>query len=138
MAFAETPLADVYSYAAVPPAISADTFDEAVYAEAALHVPSDAVEGYRAAECWKEFLHIEGSLPPVSIGSVATGASLARYAGGVVTASGLADITVHDASGAQVRHAEGVASLSLEGLPRGIYIISIEQGGQRQVLKVAR
>lgn len=138
MAFAETPLADVYSYAAVPPAIEADTFDEATYAEAALHVPTDVTGLYGSAEYWELFQRIDGDLPSTGIGHVSANASLATYANGVVATSGLADITVHDASGAQVRHAEGVASLSLEGLPRGIYIISIEQGGQRQVLKVAR
>ena len=137
-AFYDCPLADVYSYAAVPPAIAADTFDESTYAEAALHVPSDVAASYGSAEYWKQFLRIDGDLPSTGIGSVAAGASLAVYADGMVAATGLADITVYAQNGAQALHADGVASLSLEGLPRGIYIINVEQGGQHQVLKVMR
>ena len=39
----------------------------------------------------------------------------------IATASGVAGIIVHAQSGAQVRHAEAVASLPLAGLPGGIY-----------------
>ena len=137
-AFYDCPLADVYCHAAVPPSIETDTFDERTYAEAMLHMPSDALGDYQVAEGWKLFQHILGDLPSTAIGSVAADAPIARYADGIVTTTAPADITVYAQSGAQVRHAAHCTSLSLAGLPGGIYIIGIEQGGQRQVLKVAR
>ena len=137
-AFYDCPLADVYCHAAVPPSIETDTFDERTYAEAMLHMPSDALGDYQVAEGWKLFQHILGDLPSTAIGSVAADAPIARYADGILTTTAPADITVYAQSGAQVRHAAHCTSLSLAGLPGGIYIIGIEQGGQRQVLKVAR
>ena len=137
-AFYDCPLADVYCHAAVPPSIETDTFDERTYAEAMLHMPSDALGDYQVAEGWKLFQHILGDLPSTAIGSVAADAPIARYADGIVTTTAPADITVYAQSGAQVRHAAHCTALSLAGLPGGIYIIGIEQGGQRQVLKVAR
>ena len=137
-AFYECPLTDVHVYAATPPAIYNDSFDSFTNITATLHVPSDAVASYQAAEGWKLFQHIVGDLPSTAISSVATDASLATYADGTITTSGLAAITVYAQSGARVRHAGKAISLSLEGLPRGIYIIGIEMEGQRQVMKVAR
>ena len=137
-AFAGCPLAEVTCKAAIPPVVEGDTFDASTCAEATLHVPADAVEDYQAAEGWKQFLRIEGNLPPVSVGSVAAGESLATYANGIVTIESPATITVYAQSGARVRHAAGVASLSLEGLPSGIYIICVKAGGKTQVLKAAR
>ncbi len=136
-AFYECPLTDVYCHAATPPSIYNDSFDSFTNITATLHVPSDAVASYQAAEGWKLFQHIVGDLPSTAISSVATDASLATYADGTITTSGLADITVYAQSGAQVRHAADATSLSLAGLPRGIYIISIAQDGQQQVMKVA-
>ena len=104
---------------------------------ATLHVPSDAVGSYQAAEGWKLFQHIVGDLPSTAISSVAADASLATYANGILATKSPADIAVYAQSGAVVRHATDATSLSLEGLPRGIYIISIAQDGQQQVMKVA-
>ena len=138
MAFASPFLTDVVCHAAVPPAISSGTFNGQTYESATLHVPAGTADAYREAEGWKEFQNIAGDAAN-SISAVgASGESLARYADGVVAASGLAAITVYDANGARVLHAEGVASLSLESLPGGIYVVDVAQGGQRQVLKVAR
>ena len=135
-AFADCPLKEVYSHAAVPPTVSNGLFDEEIYAVATLHVPSNAVEAYQAAEGWKQFQRIIGDLPSTAISSVATDKSLATYASGVITTESPATITVHAQNGAVVRHAADATSLSLEGLSRGIYIISIAQDGQRQVMKV--
>ena len=135
-AFTDCPLKEIYSHAAVPPIVSNGLFDEEVYAAATLHVPDDASGSYQAADGWKQFQHIVGDLPPVSIGSAATNASLATYANGVLTTESPAGITVYAQSGAKVLHAEAATSLSLEGLPGGIYIISIEMDGQQQVMKV--
>ena len=131
-------LQSVTALAATPPAIDVKTFDENTYKHAALHVPSDAVEGYQAAEYWNQFLHIEGSLPPVSIEDVATDASPATYANGILTTESPASITVYAQNGAQVRHAAAATTLDLNGLPRGLYIICVAQGGERQVMKVVR
>ena len=137
-AFEGCPLADVHCLALVPPIASYDTFDATAYENATLHVPAGTADAYREAEGWKEFRNIAGDAAN-SISAVgASGEPLARYADGVVAASGLAAITVYDANGARVLHAEGVASLSLESLPGGIYVVDVAQGGQRQVLKVAR
>ena len=136
--FRNTPLEHIACHAVVPPAIMDDDFDAGTYAVATLHVPAGTADAYRAAAGWKNFLAIEEDAETFTGIAAVSAASLATYADGVVATAGLADITVHDANGARVRHAEGVASLSLEGLPRGIYIIGVEMGGQRQVLKVAR
>lgn len=135
-AFADCPLKEVYSHAAVPPTVSNGLFDEEIYAVATLHVPSNAVDDYRIAEGWKQFQHIEGDLPSTAISNVATDASIATYANGILTTSAPATITVYAQSGARVLHAAEATSLSLEALPRGIYIICVAQGGQRQVMKV--
>ena len=132
---------DVYCHATIPPTIYegvGDLFDENIYETAILHVPSNAVSSYQAAQYWEQFIHIEGDLPSIAISSVATDASPATYANGTLTLSDTGDITVYAQSGAQVRHAADATSLSLEGLPRGIYIISIEIDGQRQVMKAIR
>ena len=137
-AFFRCPLADVTSLAATPPAIHEDTFNAYNYEEAVLHVPANVLRDYQAAEYWEQFLNVDGDLPPVGIGSVAADASLATYANGTLTLSDTGDITVYAQSGARVLHATDATSLSLEGLPRGIYIISIAQGRQQQVMKVIR
>ena len=137
-AFFRCPLADVTSLAATPPAIHEDTFNAYNYEEAVLHVPANVLRDYQAAEYWEQFLNVDGDLPPVGIGSVAADASLATYANGTLTLSDTGDITVYAQSGARVLHATDATSLSLAGLPRGIYIISIAQDGQRQVMKVVR
>ena len=128
-------LEDITSLATIPPAIYEDSFDTDTYITATLHVPSDAVDDYQAAEYWKNFQHIVGDLPPVPIEDVASDASPVRYADGVITTSDAAAITVYAQSGAVVRHAEDATSLSLEGLLRGIYIICIEMDGQQQTMK---
>ena len=137
-AFAGCPLKEMHSHAAVPPAVSNGLFDEGIYSEAILHVPSDAVDAYRIAEGWEQFLNILGDLPPTAIGSVAADASLATYANGILTTESPASITVYAQNGAVVRNATDATSLSLAGLPGGIYIICIDMEGQRQVMKVAR
>ena len=137
-AFLHCPLRDIICLATIPPTIELHSFDAETYETATLHVPSDAVADYQAAQYWEQFLHIESSLPPVSISSVAADASLARYANGILTTSAPAAITVYAQSGARVLHAADATSLSLEGLPRGIYIICVAQGRQRQVMKVVR
>ena len=137
-AFYGCPLTDVHAYAATPPAIYNDSFDSFTNITATLHVPSDAVGSYQAAEGWKLFQHIVGDLPSTAISSVAADASLATYANGILTTESPASITVYAQSGARVRHAADATSLSLAGLPSGLYIICIEMEGQRQVMKVVR
>ena len=122
----------------MPPAIAEETFDEATYAEAVLHVPSDAAGSYQAAQWWSQFLNVEGDMPPVSVSDALSVASFARYADGVVITESPATIDVYAPGGARVLHAAGVTLLSLESLPRGIYIIGVEAEGLRQMLKVLR
>ena len=128
----------MYAYTTRPPVIDESTFSENAYATATLHVPSDVTSDYQAAEYWKEFLLIVGDLPSTAISSVAADASLATYADGILTTSCAAAITVYAQSGAVVRNATDATSLSLAGLPGGIYIICIDMEGRRQVMKVAR
>lgn len=147
-AFWDCPLTDVHCHALVPPVMlageasemmsEAGAFDEDTYATATLYVPSEAVGNYQAAQYWEKFLNIVGDLPSVSISSMATDESFVTYANGTIAVSAPADIRVYAQDGAKVRHAADATSLSLEGLPRGIYIICIEQGGERQVMKVVR
>ena len=137
-AFLHCPLRDIICLATTPPTIELYTFDAEIYETATLHVPSNAVGDYQTAECWKEFFHVEAIIPTDISGSVAADASLVTYANGILATKSPADITVYAQNGAVVRHAADATSLSLEGLPRGIYIISIAQDGQRQVMKVVR
>ena len=144
-AFSGCPLRNITSLAAVPPVIASDetgiesAFDTETYATALLHVPANAARNYQAADWWTYFLSItEDAAEIVSIEDVATDASIATYADGIVTTATPATITVYAQSGAVVRYAEGATSLDLNALPRGIYIIGIEADGQRQVLKVVR
>ena len=137
-AFVNCPLADVHCLASVPPIAFSETFDAAAYATATLHGPAGTAGAYQEADGWKEFQNIADDA--VS-GISAVGASdgvLARYADGVVTAPDLADITVYGPDGARALHVSSATSLSLEGLPDGIYVISVTKGRQRQVLKVVR
>ena len=136
--FADCPLEDIYCQGGMPPAIAEETFDEATYAEAVLHVPSDAAGSYQAAQWWSQFLNVEGDMPPVSVSDALSVASFARYADGVVITESPATIDVYAPGGARVLHAAGVTSLSLESLPRGIYIIGVEAEGLRQMLTVLR
>ena len=138
IAFADCPLTDIYCQGAVPPAIGERTFDEDTYGAAVLHVPFGAVGGYQAAQWWNLFQNVEGDLPPVSICDVPSVAPLAWYANGVVTTESPAGIEVYAPGGARVLHAVDATSLSLQGLPCGIYIIGIEAEGRREVLKVLR
>ena len=132
-------LTDITCYAAIPPVIDKDTFCEDIYSIATLHVPSDAVDNYQSAEYWNEFLYIEGDLPSASISPIhASEASIAAYADGVITTATPATINVYAQSGARVMHAADATMLSLESLPRGIYIINVEAGTERQVMKIAR
>ena len=136
--FRNTPLEHIACHAVVPPAIMDDDFDAGTYAVATLHVPVGTADAYRAAAGWKNFLAIKDDAEMFTGIADVPDASLATYANGILTTSGLAEITVYAQSGAQVLHATDATTLDLNALPRGIYIISIEQGGQRQVLKVAR
>ena len=138
MAFKGCPLKDVACLAATPPGINENTFDEETYSGAALHVAAYALASYQAATGWKNFRAIQDDAEEFAGIADVTATPLARYANGILTTSGLADITVYAQSGARVLHATDATSLSLEGLPRGIYIISITQDGQRQVMKVVR
>ena len=139
-AFDGTGLKDVYSLSAVPPAISDNTFGASVYRAATLHVPADAVADYRDAMGWLLFDNIAGDAEEmVSISAIdASEASIAAYADGVITTATPATINVYAQSGARVMHAADATMLSLESLPRGIYIINVEAGTERQVMKIAR
>ena len=139
-AFSGCPLADVACLATVPPTISGDAFDNGTYDTARLHVLADATGDYQAAAGWKSFLHIVGDAEEmVSISSPdASEASIAAYADGSITTDTPATINVYAQSGARVMHAADATMLSLESLPRGIYIINVVAGTERQVMKIAR
>ena len=137
-AFLECPLKDVDCLASVPPAMPYDAFDDMTYLEAVLHVPAGTVADYQSAEGWMNFRQITGEQADGISVPAESGAPIARYSNGIVTASSPARITVYAQSGAKVLHAEAAASLSLAGLPHGLYIISVAQGGHFQALKVAR
>lgn len=80
--FTSTQLADIYSYATVPPTIyyqyvytpaahqvggtgwdSSDTFDGVDYKTCRLHIPQRTLDGYKAVTGWKEFLNVTKDLP---------------------------------------------------------------------------
>ena len=126
----------VCNMAIVPAAITEDTFDERIYNEAVLHVQPNLIPVYRTATGWKNFLAIHDDAEEFTGIADVAATSLARYANGILTTSAPASITVYAQNGAQVRHAADATTLSLAGLPGGIYIIGIEMDGQRQVMKV--
>ena len=131
--------------AVVPPVLERSSFgrvgtDYAVPRDIPVYVPRESLEAYRTAEYWEEFtnfLPIE-DFPSVDIDEYEDVAPPVTYANGAIAVPAPADIKVYAQDGAKVRHAADATSLSLEGLPRGIYIICVEAEGQRQVMKVAR
>lgn len=62
-----TALTKIESKAIIPPSISADTFDEATYQTAELHVPEPAVEAYKNHEIWGKFNVLASSISVTSI-----------------------------------------------------------------------
>lgn len=109
-----TGLAAIYAYAAEPANLATATtraeaassvFEGVDKETCVLYVPKGCVEKYRAAEGWGEFIHIEE-----------------------MEGTGISNLTiidrkafdVYDMSGRKVR----TAATSLDGLPRGIYIMN--------------
>lgn len=137
-------LESVICFAAVPPMMNEIgnglPFHKNTYETGTLHVVASAVDSYRTASGWKNFLHIAGDAEEmVSISAPdASDSPIAAYVDGVVTTSIPATITVYAQSGARVMRAADATQLSLEALPGGIYIINVKQGGQCQALKVVK
>lgn len=64
-AFANNPdLMIVMCAAAVPPRMGEHVFDSATYSQAELYVPFKSKKAYKAAEHWKDFLHIQSIVEP--------------------------------------------------------------------------
>lgn len=141
-AFYGCPLTDITCLAVNPPSIvfmgSNDAFDQNTYETACLHVPEGTVADYQTAESWKNFLNIVDDQPNGISALDASDSSIAAYADGVITTATPATINVYAQSGARVMHAADATMLSLESLPRGIYIVNVKAGTERQVMKVAR
>ena len=59
-------LTEVYSLNVTPPSVSADNdpFGNAIYQNATLYVPEEALEAYKNAECWNNFQNIKGFETP--------------------------------------------------------------------------
>ena len=134
-------LESVICFATVPPMMNEIgnglPFYKNTYETGTLHVVASAVDSYRTAAGWKNFLYIIGDAEDaVSISS--PDASIAACADGAITTAIPATINVYAQSGARVMHAADATMLSLEALPRGIYVINVEAGTGRQVLKIAR
>ena len=51
------PITELFVYADVPPTLPDNGFDESVYKDTYLHVPSASIEAYREADGWKKFNH---------------------------------------------------------------------------------
>ena len=51
------PITELFVYADVPPTLPDNGFDESVYEDTYLHVPSASIEAYREADGWKKFNH---------------------------------------------------------------------------------
>ena len=135
-AFYDCLLTDVTCLAMSPPSIAFGCFDDYVYRTAILHVPAGAVDDYRKDGEWSAFYNIVGDAEKFVGMDVLSVAPLARYADGVVITESPAIIDVYAPGGARVLHAADATSLSLEGLPRGIYVIGVEAEGRRQMMKV--
>lgn len=53
----------VYSFNVTPPSASYDKSADEMYRNATLYVPNEALEAYKNAKGWKEFLNIKGFDP---------------------------------------------------------------------------
>ena len=98
-------LTDFYCYAENVPSIYSNAFEGSYIEYATLYVPEGSVDAYKAAPVWKDFKNI---LPI----KTSTGIQ------GVVQTDG-EPFDVFNLSGQKVKS----NATSLEGLPRGIYIV---------------
>lgn len=56
-------LTEVYSLNPAPPSTSKDPFGDIIYKEATLYVPEEAMEAYKKAEHWRNFMSIQNIEP---------------------------------------------------------------------------
>ncbi len=78
-------------------------------------------------------------LPDASgIDGVQTAAGKVAYSNGVLTTAKAAKISVMDASGKKVGEADNATSLSLDAMPNGIYVVSVQCDGKLSIVKVRK
>ena len=99
-------LTDFYCYAENVPSIYSNAFEGSYIEYATLYVPEGSVDAYKAAPVWKEFKNI---LPIKSSTGIQT----------IMMDNG-EGFDVYSLSGQKVKS----KTTSLDGLPRGIYIIN--------------
>lgn len=73
-----------------------------------------------------------------SIEGVNTVAGKVAYFNNTVTTAKAAKISVMDASGKKVGEADNATSLSLDNMPSGIYVVSVQCDGKLSVVKVRK
>ena len=73
-----------------------------------------------------------------SIEGVNTVAGKVAYSNNTVTTAKAAKISVMDASGKKVGEADNATSLSLDNMPSGIYVVSVQCDGKLSVVKVRK
>lgn len=73
-----------------------------------------------------------------SIEGVNTVAGKVAYANNTVTTAKAAKISVMDASGKKVGEADNATSLSLDAMPSGIYVVSVQCDGKLSIVKVRK
>ncbi len=64
------------------------------------------------------------------------GETCAKWDSGVLTVSQVADIAVYTTAGTCVKNLKSVTSVDLNGSPKGLYIIMVNQGNQMTLFKV--
>ena len=130
-----TGLAEIRSFNTVPPTVEDNNnFTAQQYADAAVYVPESALDAYRTAEVWKNFLNIQ-SLQSVGVNNVAVndGVTVSVVGGSIVVNGydGAAIVEVYNIGGNRVYSGHDAA---ITDLTPGVYVVRIGNSTTKVVL----
>lgn len=100
------------------------------YSEVKVYVPADAVDSYKAADIWREFVNILAETEENGIESISAEGNL-RIENGVALSDGA--IEVYTISGVRVANAD--AQFDLNNLGKGLYIVKSGNKSLKTVVK---
>ena len=133
-------LKDIYCMSAIPPTLwrGEETFDNTVYLNATLHVPTGSLANYQAADYWKAFFLIqeEEDFPnSVPLVEDKTQPCIKMENGNVIVENARDMITVYDLSGAVVKHLQAQNGRVEMSLPKHrVYIVKAGNKTEKVVL----
>ena len=125
---------------AIPPTLwrGEETFDNTVYLNATLHVPTGSLANYQAADYWKAFFLIqeEEDFPnSVPLVEDKTQPCIKMENGNVIVENARDMITVYDLSGAVVKHLQAQNGRVEMSLPKHrVYIVKAGNKTEKVVL----